>query len=228
MSWVNNSVNNSGTYINSLRIDQTPAAGTYGTLAGTVNGSNALFTVSNGAYASGTLMVFLNGQEQTQGSSNDWVETTPASGTFTFNTAPPTSSIIQAVYVTQGTSIATGNTPTILATVNSISGTAVASTALYTVPAGKTCVVTSAIIKCTAATSITNGPTAGIGNTTSTNTIFASSAMTALTAASTIFGFNLTGISVYTAAASVIYLNISTGSTGTSQSLSCDLIGYIY
>jgi hypothetical protein len=100
----------SNTYLNSTKIDQTPASGTYGTLAGTVNGSNALFTVSNGSYATGTLVVELNGQTQTQGSSYDWVETTPGSGTFTFNVAPPTGSKVLAYYLIASTTTSIPNT----------------------------------------------------------------------------------------------------------------------
>lgn len=71
---------------------------TYGVLSGTVNGSNTTFTVSESIYATGTLTVYLNGQLQTQGSGEDWVETTPASGTFDFNTAPLTGDLITVKY----------------------------------------------------------------------------------------------------------------------------------
>lgn len=81
-------------------IDQTPDNGTYGALAGLVNSSNTVFTVSQGAYLSGYLQVFRNGLLQLQGASDDWQETTPASGTFTFNTAPTTGDIITVVYQT--------------------------------------------------------------------------------------------------------------------------------
>jgi len=79
-------------------IDQTPDNGTYGFLAGSVDGINTLFTVSQGVYITGTLAVYLNGLLQFQGASDDWQETTPASGTFTFNTAPLTGDIITAIY----------------------------------------------------------------------------------------------------------------------------------
>lgn len=86
-------------YINTIYTDQSGGTSdTYGVLAGTINGSNALFTVSQAEYATGTLKVWLNGQLLTQGSSEDWVETTPASGTFTFNTAPASGSLITAEY----------------------------------------------------------------------------------------------------------------------------------
>lgn len=77
-------------------IDQTPQGGTYGLLAGLVDDSNALFTVSEGIYKSGTLRVFKNGVLQQNGIS--WTETTPGSGTFTFTSAPFTGDIITAIY----------------------------------------------------------------------------------------------------------------------------------
>lgn len=73
---------------------------TYGVLSGTLNGSNTTFTVASGIYTSGTLEVYLNGQLQTQGSSEDWTETTPASGTFDFITAPSSTDEITARYST--------------------------------------------------------------------------------------------------------------------------------
>ena len=77
---------------------------TYGVLSGTINGSNTTFTVSAGVYISGSLFVYLNGQLQTQGSGEDWVETTPASGTFDFAIAPETGDEITVVYgLTVGT-----------------------------------------------------------------------------------------------------------------------------
>lgn len=97
---------------NSLQIDCSGGTSdTYGVLSGLVNSSNTVYTVSLGSYVSGSLRVYLNGQLQTQGSSEDWAETTPASGTFTFATAPTTGDIIIAVY--QFTTGATGNADTL-------------------------------------------------------------------------------------------------------------------
>ena len=90
-------------------IDQTPDNGTYGLLGGTVNGSNTVFTVAEAAYTTGELSVYLNGQLLTQGASNDYQETTPASGTFTFITAPATGDVVTAMYqkdITVATAIA--------------------------------------------------------------------------------------------------------------------------
>ena len=92
----------SGNYFNDEQIDQSGGTSdTYGALAGTINGTNRVFTVSTGVYQTGTLTAYLNGQLQTQGSGQDWVETTPASGTFTFAMAPPTGSEITVVYQSQ-------------------------------------------------------------------------------------------------------------------------------
>jgi hypothetical protein len=86
-----------------LKIDQSGGTGdTHGVLAGTINGTNKVFTVSSGAYVSGTLTVYLNGQLQTQGTGQDWTETSPATGTFTLIDAPVVGDEITAVYATTG------------------------------------------------------------------------------------------------------------------------------
>jgi len=82
-------------------IDQSGGTGdTFGVLGGTINGSNQTFTVSNGSYVSGTLKVWLNGQLQTQGTGEDYVELVPASGTFQFATAPIVGDEISVEYLT--------------------------------------------------------------------------------------------------------------------------------
>ena len=83
-----------------LFVDQSGGTGdTYGVLSGTLNGSNTTFTVSKAFYLSGSLSVYLNGQLQTQGSVEDWQETTPASGTFDFTIAPESTDEIVVSYV---------------------------------------------------------------------------------------------------------------------------------
>jgi len=66
-------------------IDQTPDNGTYDLLGGDVDGVNTTFTVSQGEYPTGKLVVALNGQILEQGATEDFVETTPASGIFDFS-----------------------------------------------------------------------------------------------------------------------------------------------
>ena len=85
--------------VNHFFIDQAGGTGdTYGVLGGARNGVNTTFTVSQSEYSSGTLYVFLNGQLLTQGSSEDWVETDPASGTFDFAVAPAATDEITTGY----------------------------------------------------------------------------------------------------------------------------------
>jgi len=96
----------------SFQVDQSGGTSdTYGILTGAVDGSNKEYTVSLGSYVVGSLSVYLNGQLQTQGSSEDWVETTPTSGTFTFDVAPLTGDEITAVY--QFITSTTGNADTV-------------------------------------------------------------------------------------------------------------------
>lgn len=123
-----------GNTFNDIYIDQSGGTSdTYGVLAGTINSSNTLFTVSESSYASGTLKVWLNGQLMTQGTGEDFVETTPASGTFTFNTAPATGSLITVEYqkvVTNSDTIVT--TLTIAELAQDAIGAMVDSTLVYT------------------------------------------------------------------------------------------------
>ena len=64
-------------------------------LTGNIDGSNTTFTVTTG-YVSGRTLVYLNGQLQTQGDSEDWVEAVPDAGTFDLNVAPPKGSVVAA------------------------------------------------------------------------------------------------------------------------------------
>jgi len=89
----------SGGGSNSFQVDQSGGTSdTYGVLSGAIDGSNTTFTVSQAEYISGSLKVYLNGQLQTQGTAEDWDETTPASGTFDFNTAPQSGDEITVSY----------------------------------------------------------------------------------------------------------------------------------
>lgn len=103
-----------GNTFNDIFIDQAGGTSdTFGVLAGARNGSNTLFTVSESVYATGTLKVWLNGQLLTQGSSEDYVETTPASGTFTLAVAPVSTDEITVEYqkvVTNSDTIVTTTT----------------------------------------------------------------------------------------------------------------------
>lgn len=88
-----------GGEVSSLQIDCSGGTSTtYGVLTGSINGTNKVFTVSRGKYTSGKLKVSRNGQGLTQGTAEEWVETNPSSGTFTFNEAPISGDVILAEY----------------------------------------------------------------------------------------------------------------------------------
>jgi len=82
-----------------LRIDQSGGTGdTYGVLSGALNGVNKVYVVSMGSYVSASLAVYLNGQLQTQGTGQDWVEAGPTSGYFVMNIPPASTDQLTAVY----------------------------------------------------------------------------------------------------------------------------------
>jgi hypothetical protein len=82
---------------------------TYGVISGTIDGANTTFTVSQAVYNSGTLTVYLNGQLQTQGTAEDWTETSSSAGTFDFITAPLVGDEISATYSLGNTTTIKGN-----------------------------------------------------------------------------------------------------------------------
>jgi len=84
---------------NHFFVDQSGGTGdSYGVLAGARNGVNVEFTVSQGAYVSGTVTVLLNGQLQTQGTAEDWHEASAVAGTIHFTTAPEATDEITVIY----------------------------------------------------------------------------------------------------------------------------------
>lgn len=88
---------------NNFFVDQSGSSvKTYGLISGSINGSNCDFTVSNQKFDSGTLLVYLNGQLQTQGSDDDWVETSASLGVFSFVTAPLVGDKIICHYTSKG------------------------------------------------------------------------------------------------------------------------------
>lgn len=90
------------TTVNTIKKDSTAwTSDTYGVLTGAVNSINTTYTTSTSIYVSWTLTVYRNGVRQVQGISEDWVETTPWSGIFDFNTAPLTWDVIDVEYSNQ-------------------------------------------------------------------------------------------------------------------------------
>jgi len=65
------------------------------TPSGTINGSNTTFTLAHTPTSNTSVLVFLNGVMQTQGAGADYTISTT---TITYNTAPPTGSVLTAQY----------------------------------------------------------------------------------------------------------------------------------
>lgn len=112
------------------------------------------------------------------------------------------------------------------ATVTGIDAKSVGTTNLYTVPTGKTLLVTHVIVRCSAATSITDAATAGVGVAGGEDDIFSSRKMTNLHTTGGVWVFSAVDRIVPVAAASTVKFGIDTGATGTSQTLVVDLVGY--
>jgi hypothetical protein len=118
-------------------------------------------------------------------------------------------------------------TPVILSTTTGIDAKAVATTNLYTVPAGKSAIITNAVIRVTVADTITVVPTLGIGIAAGEDDIIASTSLIALNATTKFWKFDVEGIAVVGAAAAVIKLGIDVGATATTMTITVDLIGYL-
>lgn len=118
-----------------------------------------------------------------------------------------------------------------------IDAKATGTTNLYTVPAGKSFIFMGAIVRCTAATAITVGPSYGIGVAAGEDDMVGSATYTTFTAADTflhnIGKFNLAGQNAQAdpmpvaTAAQVIKIGIDTAATGTSMTLAVDIHGYL-
>jgi len=130
-------------------------------------------------------------------------------------------------WVVQNVSSIFQNQTGILSSTTGINGKTVTNTNLYTVPSGRTAIITGYVVRCSAASSITVGASAGIGNSGGTNNIVASQAMTALLTTSDLYVWNIQGGSKTVAAGSSVFFNLGTAATGTSQTLIVELIGYL-
>lgn len=116
---------------------------------------------------------------------------------------------------------------TYLATVTGIDGKTVGTTTLYTVPSGKTVVVTRVVVRCTAATAITVGPTFGVGIAAGEDDIVTSAAHTAFQVANTFVFCAIKDPAALGLTTNVIKLGIDTAATGTSMTLAVDIAGYL-
>jgi len=115
----------------------------------------------------------------------------------------------------------------ILSTTTGIDAKIATTTNLYTVPSGKTAVITGAVIRITTADTITVPPTLGIGIVAGEENIFASTQLVGLDAGNEIYKFTSSGTLISGVATEVIKLGIDTGATATTMTITVDLIGYL-
>lgn len=128
---------------------------------------------------------------------------------------------------TAGQTYTLNSTLNILSTTVGIDAKTIATTNLYTVPAGKTAIITGAVVRVTAATAITVVPTLGIGIAAGEDDVFASTVLTGLDATTKVFKFTASATYKAGAAAEVIKLGVDVGATATTMTISIDLIGYL-
>lgn len=115
----------------------------------------------------------------------------------------------------------------LLSTTTGIDGKATGTTTLYTVPTGRTAIITHAVIRATTASSATVPPTLGIGIAAGEDDIFPSTAITGLTVTTKTWEFGGGGLMAVGASTNVIKLGIDTGATATTLTLAVDLFGYL-
>lgn len=116
----------------------------------------------------------------------------------------------------------------ILASVTGIDMKATGQTLLLTVPTGKKCVITNAIIRATAVDTVTVVPIISIGQGGSFNDLVGATSLTGLNGQFAIDLFSSIGANTYTVynAGDQIQLNIATGATATTLTGAIELMGY--
>lgn len=117
--------------------------------------------------------------------------------------------------------------PGLLSSISGIDGKTAANTLVYTNNSGKTAYIIQAVIYPSISNSITIGPSIGFGKSAGTNDVFPIANILLLTDATKLFGFSLVGMATSVPNGGSLYLNLTTPATGTSQSISADIIGYL-
>lgn len=122
---------------------------------------------------------------------------------------------------------AVARTPKVLATVGGIDATAMGATSLYTVPAGKTLVVTGLVIRATTVSVPISNASGSVGQNGAINDIFPI-AVIPLTDVVTAFIQAAIGSVALTVAAGTVQFKITTPAVATGLVLAVDLIGYLF
>ena len=130
------------------------------------------------------------------------------------------------LYVSLGSIIPT-IAPAILSTTTGINANAIATTNLYTVPAGNSAVITGLVIRVTMADTITAPPTLGIGIAAGEADIIAPVSLVGLDSTTEYWRFSVEGVARLGVAAEIIKLGIDVAATSVHMTISADLIGYL-
>lgn len=116
----------------------------------------------------------------------------------------------------------------LLSTTSGIDGKVIGATNLFTVPAGKKCLVDKAVLRLTAAVAIGTPPAqAGIGVALGEEDIFSRSTLNGMTTTNNIYVFQTSGSRYYANGGDVIKFGIDTGFNGVTATLTVDLYGSI-
>lgn len=115
----------------------------------------------------------------------------------------------------------------LLSTTASINAKTVATTNLYTVPAGKKAIITDIILHVTAADTVTVVPTLGVGVAAGEIDIMPSTSLTGFDALNELYKYSCTGTYVSVAAGGIIKLGVDTGATATTMTISVYLMGFL-
>lgn len=126
-----------------------------------------------------------------------------------------------------GAVIFSGSCVSLLSTTTGIDAKTVATTNLYTVPGGKTAIISGVIFRVTTADTITGVPSVGVGIAAGEDDIFSSTALTGLDATTKYYRASVEGVSTAGAATNVIKLGVDTGATATTMTIAVDLFGYL-
>lgn len=133
------------------------------------------------------------------------------------------------ILVSQGPNISPiwSNGEVVLSTTTGINAKNIATTSLYTVPVGKTAIITGAIIRVIASSAITIVPTLGVGIAVGEDDIFSSTSLTGLDDVTKVYKFTSAGTYAIGQSADIIKLGIDVGATATTMTIAVDLIGYL-
>lgn len=188
-------------------------AGTTITFASTVTGATVVYELATPVTTVITDPAIIAALEnvRTYRSVTNLTSTTPISGSYSLDMIPIVAAISPETLISRTTGIdakTTGNNT------------------LYTVPTGKTLVVTRVILRPSAVTSITTGPTASVGGTTTAD-VFASVALATLNATTKMYTYTQSGMSTLVPAGTTLKLNISVAASGTLETLTADVMGYL-